>query len=254
MRMFEGKFTADQEDNVLIEWILAMRVAKVKGAKIYPLLIGNLIADDDNNNGSLGYLRKRESFFTSNLLGRLSTVIPTKCIEIANKVMQDYQFPSSTIPEQSVKDIVCELTKYQAYDFCNVGCKEVVEDYTDKVMEVLRKKISEDEKANNIPRQKVSVEKSAEDLVEEDKVKYEVKTGESSREKLANQNYDELVNWFQSDGGFSLPTAESYAKILIDKDIATIAKLKRKLKKNENILVRLGIKPEDAEDLLDILI
>ena len=170
MRMFEGKFTSDQEDNVLIEWMLAMRVAKVKGAKIFPLLIGNLIADDADNNGSLGYLQKRESFFSSKLLDKLSTLIPTKCIEIANKVMQYYQFPSSPIPEQSVKDIVCELTKYQAYDFCKVDSKEVVEDYTEKVMEVLRKKISEDEKATKIPQQKVSVEKSTEGLVQEDKI------------------------------------------------------------------------------------
>ena len=62
MRIFEGKFTSDQEDNVLIGWMLAMRVAEVKGAKIFPLLIGNLITDDANNNALFGYLQKRRKF------------------------------------------------------------------------------------------------------------------------------------------------------------------------------------------------
>ena len=167
--------------------------------------------------------------------------------------MQDYQFPSSPIPKQSVKDIVCELTKYQAYDFSKVDCKEVVEDYTEKVMEVLRKKIAEDEKAVKLPQQKVSLGKSTEGLVQEDKVTSEENTGEFNLEKVANRNYDEFVNWFQLEGGLSLPTSKSYAKLLIDKDIATIAKLKWKLKKNDNFLVQLGIEPEDAEYLVDVL-
>ena len=73
-------------------------------------------------------------------------------------------------------------------------------------------------------------------------------------EKVANGNYDELVIWFQLEGGFSLPTSKSYAKLLIDNDIATIAKLKRKVKREENILVQLGIKQKDVVDLLDVLI
>ena len=97
------------------------------------------------------------------------------------------------------------------------------------------------------------MEKSTEGLVQEDKVTSEEKTGEFNREKVANRKYDEMVVWFQDEGGFSLSTAKSYAKLLIDKNIATIAKLRMKLKKNKNILVQLGIDLEDAEDLLYIL-
>ena len=89
--------------------------------------------------------------------------------------------------------------------------------------------------------------------VEEDEVNSEEKTEECKIENAANQNYDEMVVWFQREGGLSKSTAKSYAKLLIDKDIATIAKLKRKLKKNKNILVQLGIDLEDAEYLIDIL-
>ena len=81
----------------------------------------------------------------------------------------------------------------------------------------------------------VKILKKAMMIVEEDEVNSEEKTEECKIENAANQNYDEMVVWFQLEGGFSLSTAESYAKLLIDSDIATIAKLKRKLEKNENI-------------------
>ena len=66
----------------------------------------------------------------------------------------------------------------------------------------------------------------------------------------AYRNYNDIVVWFQEKGGLSLPTSESYAKLLIDNDIASIAKLKWKVKKNKNILVFLGIDAEEAEYLL----
>jgi hypothetical protein len=120
--------------------------------------------------------------------------------------------------------------------------------------EKVKRKISKDEKPNKVPRHSVSVEKTTEVSVEEEKVQSEEKTGGIKIENAANQNYDEMVVWFQLEGGFSMSTAKAYASLLIDNDIATIAKLKRKLKRNENILVQLGIKSEDAEDLLDVLI
>ena len=222
-----------------------MRVAKVKGAKIFPLLIGNLETDGSFDDG---YLQKRTSFFRSNLFEKLSTAIPKKSIETANKVMQDFQFPSPPIAEQSVKDIVSELTKYQGYDFSGVDSAHVMEDFVRKVMKVLQKKGAE---KTPEPKSKGSTSNHS---GTDSAVKRNDDTLTQEKLKVSNECYLEMVNWFQKEGGFSLGTAESYTDLLIDADIANMAKLKRRLKKNSKLLIELGIKEIDAEDILEILL
>ena len=273
IRMSEGNFTSDQVDNVLIEWMLAMRVAKVKGAKIFPLLIGNVATTDTTaNSASFRYLQKRESFFRCNLVNQLSTEIPKKSIETANKVMNDYNFPSSDIPEQSVKDIVSELIKYLGFDFCQVEPKYVVENYVEKVMEVLRKieddvmskpRLNDEKVIGVLSKCDQEHEKNAisegsatsnSDTVRTDvSTTNKIETYTAIEEKLAGETQIEMLNWFLKEGGFSLSTSKKYTTILTDVDIGTIPKLARKLKRNKNILLELGFTKEDAEDILEVL-
>ena len=97
---------ASCEDNVLIEWMLALECmldpihSKVRG--IYPLMFG-----ERNFDGSLGDL------FSEGVIDRLPDVVPTASIEVAQRLLEENGFTVSTsLATQTVREVVKEISKY----------------------------------------------------------------------------------------------------------------------------------------------
>ena len=124
----------------------------------------------------------------------------------------------------------------------------VVEDFVKKVMKVLQKK-----GAAKTPEPK-SKDSTSNYSGTDSPVKRNDDSFTQEKLKVSNECHLEMVNWFQKEGGFSLGTAESYTDLLIDADIANMAKLKRRVKKNNKFLIELGIKEIDAEEIYEILL
>ena len=173
-RMMIGKVMPEKNDNLLIEWILSLEMAKRKKLKIFPILIGakkinnnainnSLNNDDVASSSSLGYLNERNDFWSSNLLDKLSAEIPTKSIITANKILMEREHDAPAIAERSVKDIVNELSLHNGWDFSSVAPKHAVETVVEKVMEILYKMTKNDDTLdhrNKSPNKNDTIEKS----------------------------------------------------------------------------------------------
>ena len=95
-----------EEDNVLIEWMLALECmqdpirSKMRG--IYPLMFGRR-----NANGSLGDL------FTEKIIERLPEIIPTASIEVAQRLLKENDVNvSSSLASRTLREAVKEISKY----------------------------------------------------------------------------------------------------------------------------------------------
>ena len=99
-----------EEDNVLIEWILALECmqdtvhSKVRG--IYPLIFGERNAD-----GSVGNL------FEEKVIDRLPDTIPTASIEVARRLLEENGVTaSSSLDTRTVRGVVREISRYNGLE------------------------------------------------------------------------------------------------------------------------------------------
>ena len=94
------------EDNVLIEWMLALECmqdpihSKMRG--IYPFMFGRRNAD-----GSL------RDLFAEEIIDRLPDIIPTACIEIVRRLLEENGVSASaSLTTRTVRGVVIEISKY----------------------------------------------------------------------------------------------------------------------------------------------
>ena len=135
----EKMLTHDErcEDNVLIEWILALECiqdpihSKVRG--IYPMMFGERKGD-----GSVGDL------FAEGVIDRLPETIPTASIKVVRRLLVENGVNvSSTLTSYSVRSIVKEVCKYLGLEgwkypswFSSVAAEDIVmrlEDYLNQI-------------------------------------------------------------------------------------------------------------------------
>ena len=127
--------SATEEDNVLIEWILALECmqdpihSKIRG--IYPLMFGYRKED-----GSAGNL------FADGVINRLPEIIPTASIEVIKRLLEENGVTmSSSLATRTVRGVVREISKYLGLKgwehpngFTSVALKDIVNRIDDHVM------------------------------------------------------------------------------------------------------------------------
>ena len=125
---------ATREDNVLIEWMLALECmqdpihTKIRG--IYQLMFGERIAD-----GSVGDL------FAEGVIDSLPEIIPTASIEVAQSLLEENGFTVSTsLATQTVREVVKEISKYmglKGWEYPNRFVPVASEDLVKRIEEFL---------------------------------------------------------------------------------------------------------------------
>ena len=120
------------EDNVLIEWMLALECvqnpihSKMRG--IYPLMFGQRSAD-----GSVGDL------FAEGVIDRLPDIIPAASIEVVRRLLEEHGFTASSyLTNLTVRGVVKEICKYMGLEgwrypdgFINVASEAIVKHLDD---------------------------------------------------------------------------------------------------------------------------
>ena len=119
-RMTVGRHDANKEDNVLVEWIMSLELAKVKGVRILPILAGSLVAMDKISN-----LNAETALDASGrqvpFLDLISRDIPVASLSLVKRLLQENSIPfdDANLKSYTVKGVVDEITKmlgYQASD------------------------------------------------------------------------------------------------------------------------------------------
>lgn len=67
---------------------------------------------------------------------------------------------------------------------------------------------------------------------------------------VPDQLFTDLVNWFVKEVKVVPKVAERYSHLLIEAEVGTIDRLKKKLTKNKNFLVEKGFDEDDSDDIL----
>jgi len=100
---------SSKEDNVLIEWILALecignqRQANERRRKIYPVVFGKR-----NDDGSVG------NIFAEGLMDQLPTTVPTVSIEVVKRLFAANMMSSSpSLDNRTVRSVVYDLMKFK---------------------------------------------------------------------------------------------------------------------------------------------
>ena len=120
-----------EEDNVLIEWMLAVECmqnpTQSKVRHIYPLLFG-----ERNDDGSVGVL------FYEGIFDRLPDVIPTASIEAVRKLLKENNVNvSSSSSNRTVRDIVGEISKYYGLPGWDYSSNELVGIFTETIVNII---------------------------------------------------------------------------------------------------------------------
>jgi len=119
-RMTVGRHDANKEDNVLVEWIMSLELAKVKGVRILPILAGSLVAMDKISN-----LNAETALDASGrqvpFLDLISRDIPVASLSLVKRLLLENSIPfdDANLKSYTVKGVVDEITKmlgYQASD------------------------------------------------------------------------------------------------------------------------------------------
>ena len=125
-----------EEDNILIEWILALECMKnpihSMMRAIYPLIFGERNAD-----GSLGDL------FSEGIIDRLPDTIPSASIKIVRGFLEESGIvPSSSLTNLTVRGVVKEITRYmglKGYEYPNGFTSAASEAIVSQVEDFLNK-------------------------------------------------------------------------------------------------------------------
>ena len=125
-----------EEDNVLIEWMLALESIQNRNSTkiygIYPLMFGERKED-----GTIGDL------FAEGIIDRLPETIPTACIEVVKSLLEENgQKASDLLRSRTVRGVVTELKNYMGLKGWERTSNELTYTASEEIIDLIEKSLS----------------------------------------------------------------------------------------------------------------
>jgi len=229
-----------EEDNVIIEWLLTLEAVHSKQTRVktvLPIVIGSWDALSETAN----------DFFQEKLFLKLPATIPTASIQRVEMILQEHDItPRPTLASRTVAKIVAELLEFIVFNLASVNSSQYISESCRQIV----CKLSTLAEAESEVRQGGG--KNEGEPVEKGRAASEAAAKEAADRRSAKcqecaEDISDMKKYFNETCGLSKVSSGRLAeKLIVDNDLHTIIKLQTLPRdKLSLMLTEFGISADD---------